>query len=87
MSFTIESGAKELSFEAFHVLDADCFPEEPLDQQTFETYTRDAFWAARQGDALLGYCCVAAKPSLGWIRRVGVAASSRRQGIGRGLMR
>ena len=86
MPFTIESGARWLSVEAFHVLDADCFPEEPLDQQTFETYTRDGFWTVRRGDILLGYCCAVAKPSLGWIRRLGVAKASRRQGVGKRLM-
>jgi len=84
--FTLQSGAKGLPFEAFHVLDAECFPDEPLDQQTFEAYARDAFWIARRGNTLVGYCCVVAKPSLGWVRRLGVAATSRRQGIGQQLM-
>jgi ribosomal-protein-alanine N-acetyltransferase len=86
VSFTIGSGPRGLSFEAFHALDAECFPEEPLDRQTFETYLRDAFWTAYCRDALVGYCCVVVKPSLGWIRRLGVAASSRRQGIGKQLL-
>ncbi len=76
-----------LSYSEFLRVDGDCFPHEPAtDEGSFQTFLGQDFWAAWDGEALAGYCSAYSKPGLFWIRRIGVARSHRRQGIGRELM-
>ncbi len=76
-----------LGFEAFHQVDMDCFPDEPLDLDGFQFRLSQDFWAAMDGENLAGYCCVFRKGSLAWLGRLGVNPSYRRHGIGAELLK
>lgn len=86
MAFRIEYQPAALSYDEFHQIDAECFPDEPVDDASFLAFLKEDFWAAWEGGALAGYCSAHQKGSLAWIRRIGVAGSYRRRGAGRQLM-
>ena len=87
MHIRIEYQPVALDYAVFLRVDGDCFPDEPAtDEGSFQTFLGQDFWAAWEGEALAGYCSAYSKPNLFWIRRIGVASSHRRQGIGSDLM-
>ncbi len=87
MVIRFEYQPSALKYSEFQRVDGDCFPHEPAtDEGSFQTFLGQDFWAAWDGEALAGYCSAYSKPNLFWIRRIGVARSHRRQGIGRELM-
>jgi len=90
MTFTIEYQPKSLAFDEFQQIDQECFPDEPVNQETFQAFWGQDFWAAWEsaltGKMLVGYCSAHRKPSFAWIRRIGVSSQHRRRGIGRLLM-
>ena len=81
MSTTVEYNPTDLQYAEFHRLDAECFPEEPIDCDTFRTSVRGDFWAAWDSLSLVGYSYIVRKPDLAWLSRIGVANGYRRQGI------
>jgi GNAT superfamily N-acetyltransferase len=86
MTIQIEYQPAALSYDEFHQIDLDCFPDEHVDIARFQEFLAQDFWAAWEGEALAGYCSAYQISSLAWIRRVGVAGSHRRRGAGRQLM-
>ena len=86
MALRIEYKPPALSFAQFHTVDAECFPDEPVDSPTLEAFLRQDLWAAWDSTQLVGYCAFHRKPTLIWLRRLAVTQSHRRQGIGRSLM-
>ena len=76
----------DLPFEQFQAVDTECFPDEPVDAAALASFLKQDFWAAYDGGRLVGYCSMHRKAVLAWLRRIGVAARHRRQGIGRGLI-
>jgi GNAT superfamily N-acetyltransferase len=86
MAIMIEYNKGSLTFDEFHPIDAECFPDEPLDAATFEALAAHDLWAVRDSGCLVGYCCTEKKADLTWLRRIGVVPGYRRQGIGRRMM-
>jgi GNAT superfamily N-acetyltransferase len=86
MVIRIEYQPHGLTYSEFAKVDRECFPCEPGDEVLFQAFLGQDFWAAWDGGALAGYCSAFSKPTLFWIRRIGVAGSHRRQGIDRELM-
>jgi [ribosomal protein S18]-alanine N-acetyltransferase len=86
MVIRIEHQPQGLTYPEFAKVDRECFPDEPGDEGLYQAFLSQDFWAAWDGETLAGYCSAYSKPDLFWIRRIGIAASHRRQGIGRELM-
>ena len=86
MVIRIEYQPQGLTYSEFAKVDRECFPYEPGDEAQFQAFLAQDFWAAWDDEALAGYCSAFSKPTLFWIRRIGVADSHRRRGIGRELM-
>ncbi len=86
MVIRIEYQPQGLTYSEFAKVDRECFPDEPGDEGLYQAFLSQDFWAAWDGEILAGYCSAYSKLDLFWIRRIGVAGSHRRQGIGRTLM-
>lgn len=86
-SIRIEYQPSFLSFNTFHQVDLECFPDEPLDLDGYQFRLSQDFWAAMVGENLVGYCTVYRKERLAWLGRLGVNSNYRRMGIGTELMK
>jgi len=86
MTLRIEYNPAFLHFSEFHRIDGECFPDEPIDEETFQTIVANDFWAAWDSMSLLGYCYIARKPDLAWLSRIAVSKRYRRNGIATRLM-
>lgn len=75
-----------LRFEDFRNLDEECFPEEPISSEAFNSFAQSDFWAALSDERLVGYSYLKMTPELAWIARLGVLAAERNKGIGTRLM-
>jgi ribosomal protein S18 acetylase RimI-like enzyme len=76
-----------LTFDEFHRVDKDCFPDEPVAPEGFATVVGQDFWAACDGEALVGYSYVLRKPDVAWLARIGVAGTHRRRAVATTIMR
>lgn len=76
----------DVRFDEFHAIDADCFPDEPMSRESFETIAQSEFWIARRGGRLVGHSYMRLTEELAWIARLGVASSERNRGVGSALM-
>lgn len=81
MTIPIEYNPTDLRYAEFHEMDAACFPEEPIDFETFRSAVAGDFWAVRDSQSLVGYCYIVRKPQLAWLSRIAVANGYRRQGM------
>lgn len=86
MSFRIEYQPASCSFDEFHELDVECFPEEPISAEAFAGFVTNDFWAAYDGNSLVGYSYVVRKPDVAWLSRIGTAGEYRNRGIATRLM-
>lgn len=86
MPLRIEYQPAAISYDEFHRIDVDCFPDEPVDSNRFQQFLEQDFWAAWESGVMAGYCSAYQKPGLAWIRRIGVVGGYRRWGAGRQLM-
>jgi GNAT superfamily N-acetyltransferase len=68
-------------------IDAECFPEEPLDAQALAGAMREDFWVAWDGGALAGYAHMLRRPDVSWLSRIGTAAAHRRRGVATALLK
>lgn len=87
MKLRIQYRPSTLSFDEFHPLDLQCFPRELIRPETFAGTVSKDFWAAYEGNSLVGFSYLTRKPDVAWISRIGIAADHRRRGIGSQLMR
>jgi len=82
----IEFHPSALSFDQFHVVDAECFPEEPIDRAGFAGVLAADFWAAFEDDSFVGFGYVVRRPDLAWLSRIGVATAHRNKQIATRLL-
>jgi GNAT superfamily N-acetyltransferase len=75
-----------LQYAEFHQMDADCFPEEPIDFDTFKSAVAGDFWAAWSSQSLVGYSYIVRKPGIAWLSRIAVANGYRQKGIATSLI-
>lgn len=75
-----------LCFEEFHKLDKQCFPDEPMNNESFDRCVKSGFWAVFCERQLIGYSHIDLTPDLAWIARVAVVPSYRNRGIGNMIM-
>jgi GNAT superfamily N-acetyltransferase len=87
MPVRIEYRPAALAFEAFHRIDSECFPPEPLDAPSFTAALAQDFWAAWDADTLVGFAHVARRPGVSLLARLGIAGAQRCRGIASMLMR
>ena len=73
--------------EQVRSIDAECFPDEPMDAQALAGAMQQDFWAAWDDDALAGYAYVLRRPDVSWLSRIGTAAAHRRRGVATALMK
>lgn len=87
MPVRVEYRPTALAFDAFHRLDSECFPHEPMDAQCFAGALAQDFWAAWDGDALVGFACVVRRSGISVLSRIATAGAYRRRGVATALMR
>ena len=86
MSLCIEYQPKALSYDEFHRLDRECFPQEPIQRKAFVNFVQHDFWAAYESLTLVGYSYMIRKPDVSWLSRIAVAAEYRDRGIAAQMM-
>lgn len=87
MNIHIEYQPPQLTFDAFHRVDAACFPHEPIPPDDFRTFGKNDFWAAFDSTTLVGYCYVIRRPDMSWLSRLCVCSEYRQFGIATQMMR
>ena len=75
-----------LPVEQVRSIDAECFPDEPLDEQALADAMQQDFWVAWDDDAVAGYAYALRRPDVSWLSRIGTAAAHRRRGVATALM-
>ena len=77
-----------LTYEQFHAIDRDCFPNEPpLSFERFNEMRTNHLWAAFVHDDFAGYAYVIMKPQYVHLSRIAVGRQYRQKGIATELMR
>lgn len=76
-----------LTYEQFYRSDKECFPFEPLNQESFNEMRMGNFWAAFIEDNLVGYAYVKIKTNSAHLSRIGVSKHYRKMGIANELMK
>lgn len=83
---TLAYHPREISFEAFHALHIDCFPDEPFREEGFEKWLQRDVWIAKEGDALVGFAEIRLESDHFHLPKLGVHSTHRQQGIGQMLL-
>ncbi len=86
MAVRIEYRPAGLAFEEFHRVNRECFPDEPLSSDDFASVVAHDFWAAYDGESLVGFSYVVRKPDIAWLARIGTAGTHRHRGVGTLMM-
>lgn len=86
MNFRIEYRPSELSFDEFQHVDAECFPQDPLNFASFLSLREHDFWGAYDALRLVGYSYVVRKPNLSWLSRICVSQAYRHKGIASAML-
>jgi GNAT superfamily N-acetyltransferase len=86
MPIRVEYRPATLTFDVFHRLDAECFPHEPTDARAFASIVVQDFWAAWDGETLVGFAQVSRRPDVSWLSRIGTSGAHRRRGVAFALM-
>lgn len=86
MNLHIDYQPGDLTFEAFHPVDAECFPHEPIRPEAFPNLLAADFWAAYDGGRVIGYCYMVRRPDMAWLSRMCVIAEYRQRGIASRMM-
>ena len=77
-----------LTYEQFHAIDRDCFPNEPpLSFERFDEMRTNHLWAAFVHDDFAGYAYVIMKPQYVHLSRIAVGRQYQQKGIATELMR
>jgi len=76
-----------LPVEQVRIIDAECFPHEPMDAQAVADAMQQDFWAAWVDDTLAGFAYMLRRPDVSWLSRIGTAAAHRRRGVATALMK
>ncbi len=86
MAVRIEYQPAGLTFDEFHRVDEDCFPDEPVSPESFTKVMGHDLWAAYDGESLVGFSYVVRKADVAWLARIGTASSHRRRGVGTNML-
>lgn len=76
-----------LPVEQIRNIDAECFPDEPMDAKSLTGAMQQDFWIVWDGSAVAGYAYVRRRPDVSWLARIGTAAAHRRRGVATALMK
>jgi GNAT superfamily N-acetyltransferase len=86
MVIRVEYQPAAQSAEDIHRIDAECFPDEPMDERTLAAATREDLWVARYDGTIAGFAYLLRRPGVSWLSRLGTASTHRRHGIGTALL-
>jgi len=72
--------------QALHEIDVECFPDEPLGQESLSSGLRQDFWVALRDGTPAGFAYLVRRPGTAWLSRLGTASAHRRQGVATALL-
>jgi GNAT superfamily N-acetyltransferase len=86
MNLHIDYQPGNLTFAEFHLVDEECFPHEPIRPEAFPSLLAADFWAAYDGDRVIGYCYMVRRLDMSWLSRMCVSGEYRQRGIASRMM-
>lgn len=86
MSLRLQYRPTSLSFDLFHTVDVECFPNDSVDAGAFASAVTQDFWSAWDGKTLAGFAWLQRRGDVFWLSRIGTAAAHRRKGVAGALL-